>query len=46
MKPKILIMGEEQDYCEAEVSWVRLKEEVSKRIGGSEEGLLESLKNC
>ena len=44
MKPKILIMGEQQDYSEVEVSWARLKEGVSKRIRGSEEGLLESLR--
>ncbi len=44
MKPKILVMGGNQDYHEVEVSWARLREEVSKRIGISEEELLENLR--
>ena len=44
MEPKILVMGEQQDYYEADVSRARLKEGVSKRTGGSEEGLLKSLR--
>ena len=44
MEPKILIMGKNKDYSEAEVSWARLKEEVSKRTWDSEEGLLGGLR--
>jgi hypothetical protein len=45
MKPKILIMGREQNYCEAEVSRARLEKEIPKIIGTlKEEELLYSLR--